>query len=396
MVSISSLWDTNKEMFWTKKIKQIISFTGEGVLKDKNQTSVEFNEFLTKIPSKLLSKYANECLSDKFEGSGYVLQDIVNQIGARLGFEIQYGRYRGVKNAIGFDGIWVSKNQYNILVEVKTTDVYRINLDTIANYRNKLIEQKNFTHKNSSILIIVGRSDTGDLECQILGSRHSWDVSLISVGALLNLLFFKEDNNDARTNAQIDCIFNPSAYARLDKLVDLIAPPTNNTDLSLNNSSSKDGDTITPKDLLLKDLTTLIDVYDECIHRINPYLNVSLIKKTKLSYVSTDNRTGIILTLSKSYAIKIKNEKFWFSLYPHHINFLKKFSNSYVAFGCGLNLKLYLINYKMIKDILPYLTTTTKGAITYWHFIIYNKNNTFTLRVPKKNQSIDLVPYKII
>lgn len=395
MVSISSLWDTNNEMFWTKKIKQIISFTGEGVLKDKNQISVEFNEFLDKIPSKLLGKYANECLSDKFEGSGYVLQDIVNQIGARLGFEIQHGRYRGVKNAIGFDGIWVSKNQNNVLVEVKTTDVYRINLDTIANYRNKLIEQKNFTHKNSSILIIVGRSDTGDLECQILGSRHSWDVSLISVGALLNLLFLKEANNDARTTDQIDFIFNPSAYARLDKLVDLIAPTANTTDLNLNNSSTKDRDTIAPNDLLLKNLTTPIDLYDECIHRINSYLNVNLIKKTKLSYVSTDNRTGIILTLSKSYAISIGNEKFWFSLYPHHIDFLKKFSDSYVAFGCGLNLNLYLINYKMIKDILPYMTTSTKSK-TYWHFIIYNKKGNFTLRVPKKNQSINLVPYKII
>jgi len=395
MVSISSLWDTNNEIFWSKNIKQILSFTGEGVLKDKNQTSIEFNEFLNKIPSKLLGKYANECLSDKFEGSGYVLQDIVNQIGARLGFEIQYGRYRGVKNTIGFDGIWASKNQYNILVEVKTTDVYRINLNTIVNYRNRLIEQNNFTHKNSSILIIVGRSDTGDLECQILGSRHSWDVSLISVGALLNLLFLKEDKDDARTTDQINFIFRPSAYARLDKLVDLITPTANNLEPSQNNLYAKNGNAIVPNDLSHKNLTTPIDFYDVCIHRINSYLNVNLIKKTKLSYVSTDNSAGIILTLSKSYAMSIGNEKFWFSLYPHHIDFLKKFPNSYVAFGCGLNLNLYLINYERIKDILPYMTTSTKSK-TYWHFIIYNKTGNFTLRVPKREKSIDLISYKII
>ena len=382
-------------MFWTKKIKQIISFTGEGILKDKNQTSVEFNEFLDKIPSKLLGKYANECLSDKFKDNGFVLQDIVNQIGARLGFKIQNGRYMGVKNAIGYDGIWTSKDQYNIVVEVKTTDDFRINLDNIANYRNKLIEQKNFTCENSSILIIVGRSDTGDLECQILGSRHSWDISLISVSALLTLLYFKEDKNDAMTTDQINSIFRPSAYARLDKLVDLITPTTNNIELSQNNSSAKDEIPIAPNDLLFKNLITPIDFYDQCIHRINSYLNVNLIKKTKLSYVSTNNRIGIILTLSKSYSMSAGNEKFWFSLYPHHIDFLKNFSNSYVAFGCGLDLNLYLINYKIIKNILPYMTTSTK-SMTYWHFIIYNKKGNFTLRVPKKNQSIDLVPYKII
>jgi len=35
------------------------------------------------------------------------------------------------------------------------------------------------------VLIVVGRQDTGELEAQIRGSRHAWDIRLISAEALL-------------------------------------------------------------------------------------------------------------------------------------------------------------------------------------------------------------------
>jgi hypothetical protein len=55
-----------------------------------------------------------------------------------------------------------------LLVEVKTTDAYRIPLNTIAGYRERLIDNKEFDEDGSSILIVVGRNDTGELEAQIV------------------------------------------------------------------------------------------------------------------------------------------------------------------------------------------------------------------------------------
>jgi hypothetical protein len=398
MESIFSLWDTNNEIFRLKKIQQIISFAGDGALKDGNQTSVEFRDLLFKMPSILLDKYINECLldKDKFKDSGYVLQDIVNQIGARLGFKMEYGRYRGIKNVIGYDGIWNSNDHY-IVVEVKTTDAYRINLDVLAKYRNELIEQKKFVAENSSILIIVGRFDTGDLEAQILGSRHAWDIRLISVDALLNLLSLKENLNDSKTSQQINSILRPMEYTKIDKLVDLITTTAKDLEISQNDLFLKEKICIDlqTNESIKMDLTFPIDFYDECVHRLNSFLNNNLIKQTKASYITSDNSTGIILTLSKSYAMKTGSEKFWFSLYPQHVNFLKESPKSFLAFGCGLNLNLYLIDYKLIQEILPYLTTTTKGTTTYWHVLIYNRNGNFTLRVPGKNEDIDLLNYEV-
>ena len=90
----------------------------------------------------------------------------------------------------------------SIIVEVKTTDAYRINLDHIYGYKRKLIDQKKIA-ENASFLIVVGRKDTGDLEAQIRGSRYGWDFRLISVDSLMKLVQLKENLNDEKTVKQI-------------------------------------------------------------------------------------------------------------------------------------------------------------------------------------------------
>ena len=83
-----------------------------------------------------------------------------------------------------------------LLSKSKTTDAYRIDLDTIANYRRTLIHENSLAEDNSSVLVVVGRTDTGDLEAQIHGSRHAWSMRLLSVDALLRLMQLKESFED--------------------------------------------------------------------------------------------------------------------------------------------------------------------------------------------------------
>ena len=149
MNSISEIWAKSKGTFDSKTLSQILAFAGDGKLKDNNVTSLEFRELLDQVPSTLLKQFADNCLTEKFDDGGFALQDIINQIGARLGFTIENGLYRGKQNDIGFDGIWTSTEGHSIVLEVKTTDAYRINLDTLAVYRQKLIDQSRIDKVNS-------------------------------------------------------------------------------------------------------------------------------------------------------------------------------------------------------------------------------------------------------
>jgi hypothetical protein len=63
-----------------KLVSQVIAFAGSGKLQDGGVTSKEFREFLAQIPSPFLSRYADECLTTKFDGNGFALQDVINEV----------------------------------------------------------------------------------------------------------------------------------------------------------------------------------------------------------------------------------------------------------------------------------------------------------------------------
>jgi len=138
-MSLAEIWTTNPDQLRGKLIRQIIPFAGDGALREGSQASVEFREFLELIPLEMLQGYAEGCLLDSFPDSGLALQDIINEVGRRLDFEVEKGRYRGSKGRAGFDGIWRSDDGRTLVVEVKTTDTYRIVLDRLAEYRKNLI-----------------------------------------------------------------------------------------------------------------------------------------------------------------------------------------------------------------------------------------------------------------
>jgi hypothetical protein len=64
---------------------------------------------------------------------------------------------------VGFDGIWRTAEGDAILAEVKTTDVYRLSLETTATYRRDLIKKGALPEESSSILYVVGRSGTASM-----------------------------------------------------------------------------------------------------------------------------------------------------------------------------------------------------------------------------------------
>jgi hypothetical protein len=328
MSSITELWTKSRDTFEKKLLSQILSFAGDGRLKDDNTTSTEFRELLDQVPSSLLKEFGDSCLTDKFEDNGFALQDIIgfalqdiiNQIGKRLGFTVEHGLYRGKQNDIGFDGIWKSKEGHSLVLEVKTTDAYRINLDIIAAYRTKLIETNRISKNQSSILIVVGRQDTGDLEAQIRGSQHAWDIRLISTDSLAKLLSLKETLNDTRTIQQINELLKPREYTRIDQLIELIFETSKDLQLDELEETEVDVEAESKQRRKRKssdEKTVPVSFHDECLKKIQEHLGVNLIKQSRISYTNKENTIGLICAISKPHK-QGQHEKYWFAF--HHIN----------------------------------------------------------------------------
>ena len=123
MTIIIENWKNQREEINEKTIHQLLGMCGDGKLKDDNQTSKEFREFLTILPNENIIRYTKQCLSTPTldpSNKGLPLQDLVNEVGSRLGFNITHGRYRGSpnKDEIGCDGLWATSNT-SIVIEIK-------------------------------------------------------------------------------------------------------------------------------------------------------------------------------------------------------------------------------------------------------------------------------------
>lgn len=152
-----------------------------------------FRNFLSKniLEVGQVRDYINECLRNSGDQYNRALQDLVNYIGHFLGFDVTYGRYQGVPGQVGFDGLWTSPTSFYIVVEVKTTDVYTIKIDTLVGYIDRLIssEKKIPSWDVALGLYVVGRPDgeIRQLDNAIVAEKRTHQLRIITVDALLSL-----------------------------------------------------------------------------------------------------------------------------------------------------------------------------------------------------------------
>jgi hypothetical protein len=345
-------------------VEQVLALCGNGKLTDGSSCSLDFREYLQIATSSNLAKYLESCLQGSAD-RGRALQDIVNELGRRLDYNVENGLYQGRTNAIGFDGLWSESNGHTIIAEVKTTDAYRINLDTISGYRDELIHNGRITLE-SSVLLVVGRQDTGDLEAQVRGSKHAWTVRIISADGLRKLVAVKE-STELASAAKIHELLIPFEYTRLDRIIDIaftVAEEASDSEATEEIEASEGDAAISPKQR-----RTAADVIEQLRSRIVAALSTKhapLVKKSKALYWSADKLTRSAITISKQYA----KGGFWYAYHPAWDEFLSSASVGLLVLGCIGRNEAYAIPRSWVHSKLKFLNTTEMKDETYWHLYL--------------------------
>ncbi len=386
-MALIDLWKKDRGQLADKNIQQVITFAGDGRLADNSIASSEVREYFRNIPSELIAKYTDQCLRDSFTHSGFALQDLVNEIGRRLDFSVTYGRYRGTASQPGNDGIWSDGSRYSIVVEVKTSDAYRIDLETIAGYRRELAKKGIIDLEQSSMLVVIGRQDTGDLEAQIRGSRHAWDMRLISVEALLRMLKLKEEVEDPAILNRIHEILIPREFTRLDPIVeiafaaveDVRQEETPEETPEEAHEDRADGKKFTPASF-----------HEQCISRVEKFLDATLVKQSRASFASPDQTVHVLCAVSRFHE---RGKRYWFAFHPHQDKFLSKAQKAFVAFGCGDAQKLFLIPFVDFKPWLDNCSITEKADRFYWHVKIRESGKSFSMTGRAGTKNFEITKY---
>ena len=159
---------------------------GEGTSRERFRNFLEQN--LLQIGD--VRDYVEECLRLSGDQYNRAFQDLVNHVGRFLGFEVTYGRYRGVQGQIGFDGIWKSPSGLHVVIEVKTTEAYAVKTATLVGYVDRLISQHRIPSWDDALgLYVVGRPDpeTRQLNNAIVAEKRTHQLRIVSVASLLSL-----------------------------------------------------------------------------------------------------------------------------------------------------------------------------------------------------------------
>jgi len=391
-MSLLEIWKVSKDEFAKKHIQQIIAIAGTGKLTDGGEASSEFRDFLAYVPPDLLARYADECLATSFPNSGFVLQDVINEVGRRLGLKVENGRYHGTSGTPGHDGLWHTPDGHVIVTEVKTTDAYRIDLRKLASYRQELARTGMLSLDRSSILIVVGRQDTGDLEAQVRGSKQAWDIRLISVDALLRLMRVRVELEDPRTMQQIAEVLIPQEFTRLDGIIGLVFSTTKEVqegEAEEEEEEEEDGEGKgKPKKRRMSG-----KVNDACAEKIASHLKLPLVKQSRTTYASPESGVLVICTVSKEYTDG--GLYYWYGFHDHQRQTLASAKKAYVGLGCGSEKTILLVPFAEFEKWLEGMLLTERDDTHFWHVVVCVEHDRYLIHRKKGHDDINVTQYRI-
>jgi hypothetical protein len=388
-MSLLDIWKISKDEFAKKHIQQIIAIAGTGRLTDGGDASREFCEFLAYVPPDLLARYADECLLTSFQNSGFVLQDVVNEVGRRLGLQVENGRYHGTAGTPGHDGLWHTLDGHVIVTEVKTTDAYRIDLEKLASYRQELARAGTLKLEHSSILIVVGRQDTGDLEAQVRGSKQAWDIRLISVDALLQLMRVRVKLEDPHTMKQIAEVLIPQEFTRLDGIINLVFSTAEDQDPKPEDEEEEEEDDGGKKKTKKHRMSGKVNY--ACSEKIASHLKLPLVKQSRATYASPESGVLVMCTVSREF--NKGGIYYWFGFYEHQRHTLTSAKKAYVGLGCGSEKTILLVPFAEFEKWLEGMIKTPDTGC--WHVRVYVEHGRYVIRRKMGYDSIDVTQYRI-
>lgn len=397
-------WSSNPAAIAQLSIEQVVATAGSGNLQDNSDCSNELREYLRQIDSQNLDLYIKGCLTVPFQKSGLVLRDLVNEFGRRLDYVVTNGRYQGTTNAIGYDGIWAAQDGQAIVVEVKTTDAYSISLETLVRYREGLIKAGQ-VGANSSVLIVVGRQPTGELEAQIRGSRYAWGMRLISTDALFKLVQLKEGAEGPEIGHKIRSLLTPREYTRLDEMVDVMFTTTKDVENAIETEALKGDDVVQDNASPDKekgvweftDSGLLQAKRDEIAAALSKREDAPLIRKSRALYWSPTQNVRAVFTISKRYVNKAA-PGYWYTYHPQWHDFLEQADRGYLVLGCMDRNEAFAIPVGKFHPLLTSLNRREKedGSISSWYVILYEgASGELSLTLPKQKESLSLLPFAI-
>lgn len=389
-MGLLELWNQNRGQVEDKRLHQLIAFAGDGRLLDGGATAAELRQLLAAAPSDRLRRWKDEALQDRYDGFGFVLQDLVNEVGRRLGFHVEFGRYRGRSGEDSADGIWIAQDGHLLLVESKTSSSHRIELAKLADWRRRLTVERGLHDDKVSSLIVIAEEETEELEAQVRGSRSAWELRLLGVDALFKLLSVRETLDDDGIEKQIQSVLVPQEFTRLDKIIDLVFATKEDTDPRPEPQIEEVDDDPGPK-------LPNASFHDLVLPRLEQKLGSPLVRRARVVWAFPDDSVAISCQVSRRYDAPQGANLYWYGLKRTTQEKLSAYPKAWCAFGLGSPEHIVVLPYALLKNHLDGMFTSpdASGGILHWHVRLRSKGEAIELLTERDSVGVDVTQYKL-
>jgi hypothetical protein len=282
-----------------------------------------------------------------------------------------------------------------LIVEVKTTDVYSVHLEDLAGYKEDLVSADR-VGRNSSILVVVGRTDTNALEAQVRGSRYAWEMGLISVEALIKLVQIKEKSDDPETLGQIRRLLQPFEYTKLDKIIEVVF--TTAIDVESQEETADDEQETELSTPTAHQIRTEFELLNakraEAVDAFARSKGTELIRRSRTLFWSADRDIRVCCAISKRYDRDY--QPYWYGYHVKWDEFLREGKDSYLILSCMDRDDAFAIPYSWISANTANLNKTERGERnSYWHIALATLDNgNLAINPSRLGKKIDLKPYR--
>jgi len=281
---------------------------------------------------------------------------------------------------------------------VKTTDYVTVRLEKIAEYKEKLFAEGKVS-KDASILIIVGREDTGALEAQVRGSRYAWDMRLISIERLIKLVQIKEKSDDRSTVNQIRQLLQPFEYTKIDKIIDVIFTTAVNVESQQEiepeppaSGGGEDGEHESGKQIRT-DPELLDAKRQQAVDAFALLQSKELVKRSRTLFWSPDKALRVCCAVSKRY--EGDYQPYWYAYHPKWDEFLAEGKAGYFILSCMDRDEAFAVPFSWIQKNKKNLNKTDRGDRSYWHVPITTiERGKLAINTSKIGTKTPLEPYR--
>jgi hypothetical protein len=251
------------------------------------------------------------------------------------------------------------------------------------------------------MLVVVGRNETDDLEAQVRGSRHAWDMRLISIKSLLQLVRLKESTENSQTARKIREILVPFETTRLDSLVEVLLTTAQDVEETAVAATALSGDAVPDHSRpAVVDPTSLQLTRDRIVDVFAKKHGKKLIRTSRAVYWDAGHTFRVVCTVSKRYSRR-PSETYWYAYRANWNQFLMQADTGYFVLGCTDLDTAFAIPIHVVGEHLENLNTTTRDdGTSYWHISLAQRGSDFLLHLPKahgkKHLSLSTFAFKLL